>query len=343
MQEFVFGLLSFISILKGLTCLQWTMKVHDQVNGTLGQNVILPCVFTHPKQNSYTGKITVKWIQGKKHEPIFQCSFYNKTQENNCINPRPSEQSSLQGNPRKGDISLKINNLQFTNDLQYTCRVELDYNTFEKHTTLNINAPAQILSLSLELEFQGTLKTMHRVKCIAHGKPVPQIQWTSSSGPLESIPNKTEYSDYIVISSFPLASDQDMYTCQAVNTLGQDQKTFPPNSPNCSGLLVTAAILGWLLSLGLVAFILVVIMRKGRSAQRPVLRNIGVQRVKSSIYQTNETVYANISTFPVDHETRQGDVYSTGALREERKVEMIPSAPKNPSTGPRRTLVKSER
>ncbi|XP_073703856.1 sialic acid binding Ig-like lectin 15, like [Garra rufa] len=324
MQEFVFGLLSFICILKGLTCLQWTMKVQNQVNGTLGQNVILPCVFTHPKQNIYTGDIIVKWIQGNNHEPIFQCKLHNQTngQDDNCFDQSSSVRTSLQGNARKGDISLRINNLQFTDDSRYTCRVELDYDTFNKHTTLNISAPAQILSLSLDLQIQGMLK------CIAQGKPVPQIKWTSSSGPLENVPNEISSCNYIVISSV-LVSDQDVYTCQAVNTLGQDQKTVPPNHPNWFGLLVTTTILGWLLSLGLGALILVEIMRRKRSAQKAMLRHIGAQSAETSIYQTNEAVYANIGC-----ETRQGDVYSTGALREERKVEMFSRAPNNRPTGP---------
>ncbi|KAI2655004.1 Sialic acid-binding Ig-like lectin 15 [Labeo rohita] len=313
----------------GLTCSQWTMKVQDQVNGTLGQNVILPCVFTHPKQNTYTGDITVKWMQGNKHEPIFQCKVHNKTnrQDINCTNPRSSQQTSLQGNPRKGDTSLRINNLQFTSASQYTCRVELNYDKFEKHTMLNINAPAQILSLSMDFEVQGMM-----LKCIAQGNPIPQLKWTTSSGLLENAPNKTDYSNYIVASSV-LVSDQDVSACQAVNSLGQDQKTVLPNNPNCSGLLVTT-ILGWLLLLGLVAFILDMMRR--RRAQRVMLRDIGVQQVKTSIHQTNETVYANIRTCSVGRESRHSDVYSTGALREEGKVEKIPScrAPKIRPPGP---------
>lgn len=133
-------LLIFLLSSAGLSCTPWTMKVQDQVNGTLGQNVILPCFFTHPKQNAYTGDITVKWMQGKINEPIFQCIFHNKTngQNSNCT-AKQRQRLLLQGDHRKGDISLRINNLQFTDASQYTCRVELDYDKFNKHTTLNVN------------------------------------------------------------------------------------------------------------------------------------------------------------------------------------------------------------
>ncbi|KAF4102902.1 sialic acid binding Ig-like lectin 15, like isoform X1 [Onychostoma macrolepis] len=319
MQDYVFGLLSFICSLKGLSCTLWTMKVEDQVNGTLGQNVILPCFFTHPKQNAYTGDITVKWMQDKKIEPIFQCKFHNKTngQDSNCIEQSLSERHLLQGNHRKGDISLRINNLQFTDASQYTCRVELDYDKFNKHTTLNVNAPAQILSLYLDLDV---------VKCIARGNPLPQIKWTSSSGPLKNIPFKTDPRKYIVNSSVPF-SDQAVYTCQVVNSLGQDQKAFPPNHPNCLSLSVVTGILACLLLLGLIAVILDVVKRR-KNAQRVMLQDMGVQRVQTSVYQDNKTVYANINICPVGRETRQVGVYSTGSLREGRKKEMIPGAPK---------------
>ncbi|XP_026083896.1 sialic acid-binding Ig-like lectin 15 [Carassius auratus] len=324
MQDYVFGLLSFICSLKGLSCSSWTMKVPEQVNGTLGQNVILPCIFTHPIQNTYTGHITVKWMQGNKQDPIFKCMLHNKTNaQNNCNYLIPSERLSLQGNPTKGDISLRINHLQFTDASQYTCRVELDYGKFEKHTTFNVNAPAKILSLSLDLEVLGMM-----VKCIAQGNPLPEFKWTSSSGPLENVPIKTDHTNFIVISSVP-HSEQDVYTCQTVNSLGQDQKTFPSNDSNCLGLKVTTGILGCLLLLGLVPFILDALKRR-QSAQTSMLQDIGVQRVKPSIYHANEKIYANISTCPVGPE--QGDVCSTGALREGGKV--IPNTPKNRPPGP---------
>lgn len=119
---------------------------------------------------------------------------------------------------------------------------------------LSTVAPAQILSLSLDLDV-----LVWKVKCIAQGKPLPQIKWTSSSGQLKNVPVETYHSNYMVSSSVPF-SDQAVYTCQAVNSLGQDQKAFP-NHPNCSGLSVVTGILGCLLLLGLVAFILDVVKR----------------------------------------------------------------------------------
>ncbi|XP_039506854.1 sialic acid binding Ig-like lectin 15, like [Pimephales promelas] len=328
-RDFVFGFLSFICSLKGLTCSQW-MPVPPQVNGSLGKNVILPCVFTHPKQNNYKGVINVKWM--KSGELIFHCNLHNTTNSQddvNCTDLRSSERLSLNGYPKKGDISLRISNLKFTDATRYFCRVELDYEKCSsKDMELNINAPAQILSLSLDLDAKANSMML---KCIARGNPVPEVKWTSSSGLLENGLIKTDHSNYMVISSVPF-SDQNMYNCQAVNSLGRDQRTFPPDYPNCFGLLVATCFLGCLLLLGLVAFFIDVIKRK-RSVQGVMLQQIDVQRDQTSIYQANETVYANVSTYPVGCETRQDDVYTKGMSLEGGKVDLIPGPQnhKNPN------------
>ncbi|XP_067305667.1 sialic acid binding Ig-like lectin 15, like isoform X3 [Pseudorasbora parva] len=291
MQDFVFGFLIFICSLEGLICSQWSMSVMPQVNGSFGQNVILPCNFTHSKQNSYTGGIIVKWTKDK--ELIFHCNLQNKTNRqdnNNCINLKPSERLSL-------------------------------------------NAPAQILNLSLDLDAKANGMML---KCFAQGNPVPEVTWTSSSGPLKTVPIQTQLSNYI-ISSVPF-SDQDVYTCQAVNPLGHDQRKFPPGHPNCSGLLEATCFLGCLLFLVLVAVVMDVIIRR-RSVQGLMQHHIDVQSVQTA----NETnVYANVSTSaPVGCETRLDEVYSKRMSLKGRKVGLIPEAqnhrsPKEPPRPPSR-------
>ncbi|XDV40694.1 hypothetical protein PO909_009726, partial [Leuciscus waleckii] len=244
-----------------------------------------------------------------------------------CTVLSSSEKLSLNGNPKKGDISLRISNLKFTDATKYNCRVELDYDKCSSTgTELHINAPAHILSLSLDLDVKA-----HGVmlKCFAQGNPVPEVKWTSSSGPLENGPVKTDLSNYTVTSSVPFF-DQDVYTCQAVNALGRDQRTFQLDHPNCFGLLVATCFLGCLLLLGLVAFVIDVIKRR-RSVQGVMQQHIDVQRVQTSIYQANETVYANVSTNPVGCETRQDDMYSKGVSLEGGKVDRIPRPQKKPN------------
>lgn len=122
-------------------------------------------------------------------------------------------------------------------------------------------APAQVLSLSLDLDAKAHCAML---KCVAQGNPVPEVKWTSSSGLLENAPIKTDPSNYMVNSSVPF-SDQDVYTCQAVNSLGRDQRTFaPPDHPNCLGLLVATCFLGCLLLLGIVAFVIGDVIKRSK-------------------------------------------------------------------------------
>lgn len=123
----------------GLTCSKWSINGQPQANDSLGQNVILPCSFTHPQHDTYTGIIIVIWMQENKKEPVFQCSLSNKTnsQDGNCTQ-RPSKRFWLHGNPGKRDLSLAITNLQFYDAAKYVCRLMLDYN-LHRTTELIVN------------------------------------------------------------------------------------------------------------------------------------------------------------------------------------------------------------
>lgn len=115
--------------------------------------------------------------------------------------------------------------------------------------------PAEILSLTLDSEATGKGGML---KCIAHGNPVPSVKWTSLSGSLGNAPvPKIDQSNYTVISSIPF-SGQDVYTCQAVNSLGRAERTFPPN--HLTGLVWISA-LGCLLLLGLFIGVGVVVIK----------------------------------------------------------------------------------
>ncbi|XP_051577013.1 sialic acid binding Ig-like lectin 15, like isoform X3 [Myxocyprinus asiaticus] len=260
MQEFLLGLLSLIFNFKGSTCSsRWSMTVQAQVNVSMGQRVVLPCVFTHPKQNNYTSNINVSWMQDSyKNPPFFKCIFWNNTNgQDNCSDARPPKRFFLHGNPRK--------------------------------------APAQIISLDLDSE---ATDQSGMLTCIAQGKPLPDVKWSSSSGSLKDVPkNRNDYSNFIVISSVPF-SDQDVYTCQAVNLLGRAERTYPPKD---SGLLLWFSALGSLLLLGIVVFVVVMITRR-RCSQRAVQQHMeNVQTGKTSTDQDNDTpVYANVKCYPVD-------------------------------------------
>lgn len=126
-----------------------------------------------------------------------------------------------------------------------------------------IVGPAEILNLTLDSQApaQGRM-----LKCIAQGNPVPSVKWTSLAKSHENRPipkSKTENNDYTVISSISF-SEEDVYTCKAVNSLGEAERTFPSKHLN-NGLLVWIGALGCLLFLGMLAVVGFVIRSRYQS------------------------------------------------------------------------------
>uniref|UniRef100_A0A674C5Z2 Immunoglobulin domain-containing protein n=1 Tax=Salmo trutta TaxID=8032 RepID=A0A674C5Z2_SALTR len=96
----------------------WSMTVPPVVNSTIGGDVVLPCSFTHPKQ------------QIQFHDkPFFQCKVTNVTTGgmNECSVPESYQRFSVKGDPKQRDLSLLIRDLAVTDNGVYFCRVELDY------------------------------------------------------------------------------------------------------------------------------------------------------------------------------------------------------------------------
>ncbi|MBN3317296.1 SIG15 protein, partial [Atractosteus spatula] len=107
----------------------WSMSIPAQVTGTKGQAVVLPCSFTHPQQDTYTGGIRVIWrVVSLSGQVIFQCHVSNSTEGSSagCVDPNAPKRFRLQGDPRLRDLSLHIEDLQPSDSSTYYCRVELD-------------------------------------------------------------------------------------------------------------------------------------------------------------------------------------------------------------------------
>uniref|UniRef100_A0A3Q1BM03 Ig-like domain-containing protein n=1 Tax=Amphiprion ocellaris TaxID=80972 RepID=A0A3Q1BM03_AMPOC len=104
----------------------WKMTVSPVVTVSRGEDAILNCSFTH-KQKNYSGNITVKWLARDPYtEPFFQCSVKNDSMEggNDCSGS--GLKFSLDGDPRRGQLSLLIRKVQLTDNGTFFCRVELE-------------------------------------------------------------------------------------------------------------------------------------------------------------------------------------------------------------------------
>ncbi|KAJ8354152.1 hypothetical protein SKAU_G00217190 [Synaphobranchus kaupii] len=207
------------------------MSVPAQVNGTKGQNTILPCSFTHPDQQFFTGEILVKWITGTFHgDTIFQCSVLNSTGggQEQCSDPKAPNRYSVQGNPRDRNLSLLIQGLELSDINQYYCRVELNKKKKTMYqnrigTWLQISALPEILSLSL---VAGPPPSNVSLECVAEGNPRPTLTYHSPAGLVISGLVQPEANQFQITVHIPITS-HDRHVCRATNQHGTVEQVFP--------------------------------------------------------------------------------------------------------------------
>ncbi|XP_067094658.1 sialic acid binding Ig-like lectin 15, like [Osmerus mordax] len=243
-------------VIPGVLSQVWHMTTAPVVNGTVGGDVVLPCTFTHPQQNTYFGVITVQWLFRRSNAmPFFECKMQNITQRKpyRCLDPESSQRFFIHDDPRESKLSLLVRNLTLTDNGDYYCRVELEYNKFQlkSPTHLNVTAPVQILSLTWDRTASGSGNGS--LCCIAEGNPRPSISWLLS-GQEEPSGQQEVPGDYQVKSSIPYYT-QHQYTCRADNRLGRAEASFPPRA-SCLSVALSACGVMLVLLLGVVAVFL---------------------------------------------------------------------------------------
>ncbi|XP_041963174.1 sialic acid binding Ig-like lectin 15, like [Alosa sapidissima] len=295
----LFVFLTLVFTVTGCQSVPWEMWAPPQVNGSERDRVALPCRFSHPNQDTYTGQIRVLWRKGDRYaEPFFKCTLMNSTGAtgNECSGYVAAGRFSLSGDPRHRELSLLVSKLWLNDTGMYFCRVELDYNKYQSSpgTTLNVTGPARIISLS-----QKPVPDNSTLECVAVGNPPPEVTWFSSSNRQEQAAvKKADPQDKYTIRSSIRISTKGVYTCRAKNSLGSHMTVFPPSKGPTALTLWLSVLAGLLLLAGLVVVASLLWMkRRGASLKMDIWCFQNRERQKTSMSDPNgeqELVYVDI-------------------------------------------------
>ncbi|KAG7218209.1 hypothetical protein INR49_007982 [Caranx melampygus] len=234
------------------------MLVSPEVTVSRGQDVVLSCSFTHPRQQKYSGLIRVKWLSqagGQKSPPFFTCSLRNDSTGDHSSCSGSALRHSLTGDPRRGELSLLLRKVQLTDNGLYFCRVELDDrgDSFQKYTELHVRAEPQILSLSVVDSPSGSDGAPRRLQCSVEGHPLPKIVWLRPSRKMmENQGGSYPSGPYQVTSSVPYLEEGEELTCRAENEVGGAERTYPPRNSVVITLVVCGLVTVLLVSAGLI-------------------------------------------------------------------------------------------
>ncbi|XP_056237213.1 sialic acid-binding Ig-like lectin 15 isoform X2 [Seriola aureovittata] len=246
-------------IVTGSLSTPWDMVVPPEVTVSRGEDAFLSCSFTHPRQQQYSGEITVKWLAREpKASPFFICSVRNNSMDGlgNCS--ASGLKHSLAGDPRRGELSLLIRKTQLMDNERYFCRVELEVqrDSYQTATKLHVTAEPQILSLSVAETSPDSNSAPRRLQCEVEGHPLPEIVWLSASR--KQIETRGESSPsglYRLMSSVPYL-EEEVLTCRAESELGDAERTYPPSDTLMITLVVCGLLLLLLLSAGVIIYYL---------------------------------------------------------------------------------------
>ncbi|NXA34662.1 SIG15 protein, partial [Eudromia elegans] len=203
----------------GLQTSGWSVQVPSDVTGEFGKMAVLPCTFTHPYK-TIERTLTAIW---RVREP------YNGTVVFKCVTQGAGElcktavshknKYKLLGNPRHKDLTIRIDNLTWSDSERYFCRVELSGDSHDKYESrnglkLHIIAAPRITNITVSSSGGSSF----RARCTAEGEPAPSLTW---SGPLSSNLTSVTSGGHQVTKELQHLAQDGKYTCTAVNSHGR--------------------------------------------------------------------------------------------------------------------------
>ncbi|XP_062256288.1 sialic acid-binding Ig-like lectin 15 [Platichthys flesus] len=238
-NQLIFLVLSVI--FTGSFCDGWKMAVSPEVSASRGEDAVLSCSLTSSRGQQSSGQIHVRWLTADS-SPFLSCSVRNDSAtqgRGECSFPELKH--SLTGDPRRGELSLLIREVQLTDSGQYFCSVELEgWRSLREKTQLLVTAEPQILSLVVVEPPPASGSAPRRLQCEVEGHPLPKLVWLSASRlKLEDQGRTTEAGPYRRIGQVPYLEGEEL-TCRAESSLGGAQRSYPPSQT----LMITAVVCG---------------------------------------------------------------------------------------------------
>ncbi|XP_008589019.1 PREDICTED: sialic acid-binding Ig-like lectin 15 [Galeopterus variegatus] len=197
----------------------------------------------------------------------------------------------LLGNPRCGDLSLRIERLALADDGRYFCRVEFAGDVHDRYESrhgvrLRVSAAPRIVNISV---LPGPAHAF-RALCTAEGEPLPALAWSGPSLGNGSAAVPGQSHGHQVTAELPALTHDGRYTCTAANSLGRaEASVYLFRFHGATGASAIALLLG---ALGLKALLLLGVLAV--HATRRSLEHLATQGTPPRP-QAQESSYENLS------------------------------------------------
>ncbi|XP_067401729.1 sialic acid-binding Ig-like lectin 15 [Emydura macquarii macquarii] len=204
---------------KGLQSSGWSIQVPSDATGEIGKAVVLPCTFTHPHKTS-DRTLTAIWRIKEPYDGmvVFKCVSHGSSDLCKTAVSYKNKYKLL-GNPRHNNLSIRIDNLTWSDSNRYYCRVEFSGDLHDKYESrtgirLHLIAAPRIVNITIGSNQDHTFKA----QCTAEGEPLPSLSWT---GPLYSNTTLVTSFNHQVTKELSFLTRDGKYTCTAVNSHGR--------------------------------------------------------------------------------------------------------------------------
>uniref|UniRef100_A0A8C0YDT0 Si:dkey-238d18.5 n=1 Tax=Cyprinus carpio carpio TaxID=630221 RepID=A0A8C0YDT0_CYPCA len=165
----------FLWLRVSLTAGEWSAEMPKSVVGLSGSCVVIPCTFSYPANGKTYTEFTGVWYKG-----YYELTVYHT--DTSKISDAFQGRTSLTGDLRQNDCSLKISSLSSSDTGPFMFRIEikdLDKFTYDQNkTSVTVNETPEIPVVSVEEEVTS-VKPVTATCAVFHSCPsdLPRVSW----------------------------------------------------------------------------------------------------------------------------------------------------------------------